>query len=80
MRKITHWIGGAPSASSSERWGDVFDPATGAVQATVPFASAAEIEAAVIDQLRAMLRARTIVETHGRAKKRKGSSCSALLF
>ena len=47
MRKITHWIGGAPSESTSERWGDVFDPATGAVTAQVPFAPPAEIEAAV---------------------------------
>ena len=49
MRQITHWIGGSPFPSTSERGGDVFDPATGIVQATVPFASHAEVEASWYD-------------------------------
>ncbi len=47
MRKITHWINGAPTPSDTDRWGDVFNPATGVVQAQVPFAPSAEIELAV---------------------------------
>ena len=44
MRRITHWIDGAKSESTTERWGKVFNPATGQVQAEIPFATDAEIE------------------------------------
>jgi malonate-semialdehyde dehydrogenase (acetylating)/methylmalonate-semialdehyde dehydrogenase len=44
---LTHWIGGQPVAGTSGRFGDVFNPATGAVQARVPYASADELSAAV---------------------------------
>ena len=50
---ISHWIGGAPHSGesgdtgSSGRSGDVFDPATGAVTGSVPFASAAEVDRVV---------------------------------
>ena len=44
MRRITLWADGAPLESSSTRWGQVYDPATGAVQAEIPFASADEVE------------------------------------
>ena len=44
MRRITLWADGAPLESSSSRWGQVYDPATGAVQAEIPFASADEVE------------------------------------
>ncbi len=44
MRRITHWIDGVKSESTTERWGKVFNPATGQVQAEIPFATDAEIE------------------------------------
>ena len=37
--RITHWINGKPWGGVSERSGDVFDPATGAISARVDFAS-----------------------------------------
>lgn len=47
MRQISHWIGGRTVDGSSERSGPVFDPATGERQATVGFASAGDVDAAV---------------------------------
>jgi malonate-semialdehyde dehydrogenase (acetylating)/methylmalonate-semialdehyde dehydrogenase len=47
VREITHWINGAPVRGTSNRFGDVFHPATGTVQARVPLASDAEVDAAV---------------------------------
>jgi len=47
MDTISHWIDGAPVARRSERHGDVFDPATGKVQAQVSLASPAEVDEAV---------------------------------
>ncbi|HXH81207.1 CoA-acylating methylmalonate-semialdehyde dehydrogenase [Nocardioides sp.] len=44
---LDHWIDGGPSAGSSERLGDVFDPARGVVQRHVRLASAADVESAV---------------------------------
>ncbi|MEI6623862.1 MAG: CoA-acylating methylmalonate-semialdehyde dehydrogenase [Actinomycetes bacterium] len=44
---ITHWINGTPWSGSAERHGDVFDPATGEVQATVDFADVAVMDEAV---------------------------------
>ena len=35
--KLGHFIGGKLLAGSGERWGDVFNPATGDVQGTTPF-------------------------------------------
>ncbi|GAB6859280.1 CoA-acylating methylmalonate-semialdehyde dehydrogenase [Microbacterium xylanilyticum] len=53
VRDITHFIGGSAIPGSPEanggRWGDVFDPSTGAVQARVPLASAHEVRAAIAD-------------------------------
>jgi malonate-semialdehyde dehydrogenase (acetylating)/methylmalonate-semialdehyde dehydrogenase len=46
-KRITHWIGGKPWDGIAERHGDVYDPATGQVTATVDFASAAEVDTAV---------------------------------
>jgi malonate-semialdehyde dehydrogenase (acetylating) / methylmalonate-semialdehyde dehydrogenase len=40
---ISHWIGGKAVPGSTARQGDVFNPATGAVTARVPFASADEL-------------------------------------
>ncbi|WP_295014926.1 CoA-acylating methylmalonate-semialdehyde dehydrogenase [uncultured Microbacterium sp.] len=47
VRDITHFIGGSAVPGTSERWGEVFDPSTGAVQARVPLASADEVRAAI---------------------------------
>ena len=47
MRTINHWIGGKQTAGSGERFGPVFNPATGAQQAQVAFASAADVDEAV---------------------------------
>ena len=47
MRTIDHWIGGRTIASTSGRHSDVFNPATGEVQAKVGLASVAEVDAAV---------------------------------
>lgn len=44
---LTHWIGGQPVASTTGRTADVFHPASGQVQARVPLASVAEVDAAV---------------------------------
>jgi len=44
---ISHWIGGTRSPGGSDRHGDVFNPATGSVTATVPFATSSEVDAAV---------------------------------
>jgi malonate-semialdehyde dehydrogenase (acetylating) / methylmalonate-semialdehyde dehydrogenase len=47
MRQIGHFIDGQIIDGHSARFGDVFNPATGQVQAVVAFASAKEVESAV---------------------------------
>ena len=47
MTELTNWIDGAHVASTSGRFSDVFNPATGEVQAKTPLSSAAELDAAV---------------------------------
>jgi malonate-semialdehyde dehydrogenase (acetylating)/methylmalonate-semialdehyde dehydrogenase len=47
MQEITHHIGGEARRGGSGRFGDVFNPATGEVQAQVPLASAEEVDRAV---------------------------------
>ncbi|HPA38979.1 MAG TPA: aldehyde dehydrogenase family protein, partial [Phenylobacterium sp.] len=47
MREITHFIDGAAKAGASGRFGDVFNPNTGEVQARVQLATTAELDAAV---------------------------------
>ena len=49
MKEIGHWINGAHVAGKSGRTADVFNPATGEVQAIVALASRAELDAAVAD-------------------------------
>ncbi len=44
---IRHWISGSPIAGTSNRFADVFHPATGRVQSRVPLASESEVNAAV---------------------------------
>mgnify|MGYP005749819741 FL=1 len=46
-RRIPHFIQGREAGGGSGRWGEVFDPATGAVQARVALASADDVSAAV---------------------------------
>src|SRR5205814_4811664 len=46
-KTITHWIDGKPYDRAAERHGDVFNPATGAVQARVAFASPSVVDEAV---------------------------------
>jgi malonate-semialdehyde dehydrogenase (acetylating)/methylmalonate-semialdehyde dehydrogenase len=47
MRTINHFVGGKDVAGTSGRFADVFNPATGEVQAKVALASKAEVDAAV---------------------------------
>ncbi|HVI90179.1 MAG TPA: CoA-acylating methylmalonate-semialdehyde dehydrogenase [Dongiaceae bacterium] len=47
MRTIPHFIGGKEIAGTSGRFSDVFNPATGEVQAKVALATKAELDAAV---------------------------------
>jgi len=44
---LTHFIGGKRVEGASERFGDVFNPATGAVASRVALAGASEVDAAV---------------------------------
>ncbi len=76
---LNHYIGGEPVPGGSNRFGDVFDPATGTVQARVPFATAAEVDRAVAEaegafpgwaatppaqRARVLFRFRDLVEAH----------------
>jgi len=47
MQELTHYINGAHVKGGSGRFADVFNPATGEVQAKAPLASKAELDAAV---------------------------------
>jgi malonate-semialdehyde dehydrogenase (acetylating)/methylmalonate-semialdehyde dehydrogenase len=47
MREIGHFIGGKEVKGTSGRFGDVFNPNTGEVQAKVAFASRGEVEQAI---------------------------------
>jgi malonate-semialdehyde dehydrogenase (acetylating)/methylmalonate-semialdehyde dehydrogenase len=53
MRDIQHFIDGAAFAGASGRFGDIFNPNTGEVQARVALATAAELDLAVQAALRA---------------------------
>ena len=44
MREIGHFIGGTQVAGTSGKYGDVFNPASGEVQARVALANAAEVD------------------------------------
>ncbi|MDX2851782.1 CoA-acylating methylmalonate-semialdehyde dehydrogenase [Actinacidiphila glaucinigra] len=46
-KHITHWIAGQSWTGTTERHGDVYDPATGSVTGRVDFASIAEVDQAV---------------------------------
>ena len=47
ITELNHWINGAPIASTSNRFADVYHPATGRIQSRVPLATEAEVNAAV---------------------------------
>ncbi|MFF7734394.1 CoA-acylating methylmalonate-semialdehyde dehydrogenase [Streptomyces sp. NPDC007984] len=47
MKTLTHWIDGKPVESTSGRFGPVYNPATGAQEKQVGFASVDEVDAAV---------------------------------
>src|ERR1700689_1998762 len=47
MREIGHFIGGKEVKSTSGRFGDVFNPNTGEVQAKVAYAKHSEVEHAI---------------------------------
>ncbi|WP_435216127.1 CoA-acylating methylmalonate-semialdehyde dehydrogenase [Streptomyces sp. bgisy034] len=47
MKTITHWIDGKPVEGTSGRFGPVYDPATGAQEKQVAFATVDEVDAAV---------------------------------
>lgn len=46
-RELHHFIDGGPATPADGRFGDVFNPATGEVQARCPYASAAEVDSVV---------------------------------
>ena len=48
IREVQHWINGRMVAGTSGRFGDVYNPASGEVQAKVPMAAPAEVDAAVV--------------------------------
>ena len=47
VQTLTHWLNNAPAAGQSGRSAPVYNPATGQVQAHVPLASTAELDAVV---------------------------------
>src|SRR5271170_7710362 len=47
LREVSHWINGKTVSRASGRFGDVFNPATGNLQATVALATPAEVDTAV---------------------------------
>jgi len=47
LEELHHYIGGTEIAGSSGRYGDIYNQALGSVKARVPFATAAEVSAAV---------------------------------
>jgi malonate-semialdehyde dehydrogenase (acetylating)/methylmalonate-semialdehyde dehydrogenase len=53
VRELNHFVGGKLTKGTSGRFGDVFNPSTGEVQARTPFATTAEVRAAVETALRA---------------------------
>src|SRR5262245_33280887 len=78
-KTLQHRIGGKPVDGTSGRFGDVFDPGTGAVSARAPYASTEEVHAAVqaakaawpgwaatppAQRARVMFRFRDLVEQH----------------
>jgi len=55
MQDLSHWIDGKHVPGTSGRFADVYNPATGEVQARVPLASKAELDAAVASAAKAQV-------------------------
>ena len=55
MQELTHFINGAQVKGTSGQFGDVYNPATGEVQAKLPLATPAEVSAAVEDAAKAQV-------------------------
>ncbi|HEY0624868.1 CoA-acylating methylmalonate-semialdehyde dehydrogenase [Sphingomonas sp.] len=53
LREISHFIGNAATAGMGTRRSDVFDPNTGAVQAQVTLGAQADLDAAMVNALKA---------------------------
>lgn len=53
MKTLNHWIDGTSCLGSSQRWSDVYNPATGSVRARVPLASEQDVATAVAAARRA---------------------------
>ena len=47
IRRVTNWIDGKPQRSASNRWGDVYDSATGEKCASVVMSTEGDVDAAV---------------------------------
>ncbi|WP_437729184.1 CoA-acylating methylmalonate-semialdehyde dehydrogenase [Sorangium sp. So ce861] len=48
IKKLQNYVGGKMTDSSTQRWGDVFNPALGAVTSQVPMSTAGEVSSAVL--------------------------------
>ncbi|MES9541024.1 CoA-acylating methylmalonate-semialdehyde dehydrogenase [Spirillospora sp. NPDC049024] len=46
-KHVTHWIGGKPFAGEGDRWGEIYEPASGRVAGRVGLAGDREVDAAV---------------------------------
>ncbi len=55
MQELGHWINGKHVAGTSGRTADVYNPATGEVQAKVALASKAELDSAIADAAEAQI-------------------------
>src|SRR3989441_3659177 len=79
VRELSHFVGGKHVLGESGRFGDVFNPTTGALAAKVPLASKAEVERAIanakeafagwsetspVARARVMFRFKELVERH----------------
>src|SRR5258705_8383623 len=79
VRELTHFIGGKHAKGESGRFGDVFNPTSGALAAKVPLASKAEVERAIavakesfagwsetspLTRARVMFRFKELIEKH----------------
>ena len=47
MNEIRHWINNKPYYEAPERWGDVFNPATGLISGRVAFAGKEDVDTVV---------------------------------
>jgi malonate-semialdehyde dehydrogenase (acetylating) / methylmalonate-semialdehyde dehydrogenase len=78
-KKLSNFVNGSASVSQTTRWGDVYDPATGAVASQVPMSTAADVNAAVsvareafgewsatpaVRRARVLFRFKTLIDEH----------------